>query len=291
MKNTALEIIDLSKRYGGFCLTGINLTVDRGAILGLIGHNGAGKSTLIKSILGLVKKDSGEIRIPQLTQSVTSEDLRAYCGYVPETLTFYEWMKVERMLDFISAFYSTWDRQLCRGLMGRYELDPDKQIKHLSRGMRTKLALVIALSHRPPVLLLDEPTSGLDPIMKHNFLLELHQVIRDGSTEAVIIASHLLGEIEQVANRIAILKNGSISFDESVSDFLQRWSKITFISPGREPVCLPQRYVISHLNADQQMIVVKDQEIAEVMNYLRYQGAVGISVTPPNLQEVFIQVS
>ncbi len=287
----ALGVIGLSKKYGGFRLQDINLLVEAGSIVGLIGHNGAGKSTLIKSVLGLAKKDAGEILMPCVPDYSPGQDIRAFCGYIPETLTFYEWMKVDRLLKFISGFYPSWDDQLCRRLLERYELPADKVIKFLSKGMRTKLALIISLSHRPPILLLDEPTSGLDPKMKYNFLQELRQVIKDGTTQAVIISSHILGEIEQVADRIVILKHGQMTFDESVNSFLRKWSKITFNAPGLIAPELPLEYVISDLSSDSQMVVVKFEDTAEVLNWLRYQGAAGITVTPPNLQDVFVQVS
>jgi len=257
MRNHALEIIGLSKRYKSFRLADINLCLETGSIVGLIGHNGAGKSTLIKSVLGLVKKDEGEIHLPCVPGYICEQDLRFYCGYIPETLTFYDWMKVGRLLRFISSYYASWDARLSRQLLDRYELDESREIKYLSKGMRAKLALIMSLSHRPPVLLLDEPTSGLDPLMKYNFLQELRQVIKDGTTKAVIISSHLLGEIEQVADRIAILKNGQIAFDETIGSFLQKWSKITFFAPCSTNLQLPREYVIYELNSGHQMVVVR----------------------------------
>jgi ABC-2 type transport system ATP-binding protein len=291
MKDYALKITGLSKRYKGFCLKDINLSVEARSIVGLIGHNGAGKTTLIKSVLGLVKKDVGEILLPSVPNFTPGQDVRVFCGYIPETLTFYEWMSVGGLLKFISAYYRTWDNYLCRQLLKRYELEIDKEIKFLSKGMRAKLALIISLSHRPPILLLDEPTSGLDPVMKYNYLQELRQVIKDGTTQSVIISSHVLGEIEQVSDRIAILKHGQITFDEAVNSFLRRWSKITFLSPNSTAIQLPGEYVVNELNSGCRMIVVRYEDTAEVMNWLRYQGATAITVTPPNLHEVFVQVS
>ncbi|MCI0336221.1 MAG: ABC transporter ATP-binding protein [Acidobacteria bacterium] len=291
MNNYALEIIGLTKRYKGFCLKNIDLRVETGTVVGLIGHNGAGKSTLIKSVLGLVKKDEGNILLPCVPNYTSGQDKRKFCGYIPETLTFYEWMKVGKLIRFISRYYDSWDDQLCQQLLKRYELDPSKAIKVLSNGMRAKLALIISLSHRPPILLLDEPTSGLDPNMKYNFLQELRHIIKDGTTRAVIISSHILGEIEQVANRVAILKNGVKTFDETVDSLLKKWSKISFDASDPRTLNLPPEYVIRELNSGHQMVVVRYDDTAEIVNWLRYQGATGICVTPPNLHEVYAQVS
>ena len=290
MKNHAIEIVGLSKKFNGFCLNDINLNVEVGSIVGLIGHNGAGKTTLIKSVLGLVKRDAGEILMPCILSYRSGQDVRAFCGYIPETLIFYEWMRVEQLLKFVSGYYRLWDDGLCRQLLERYKLDSGKEIKVLSRGMRAKLALIISLSHRPPVLLLDEPTSGLDPMMRYSFLQELRRVVKEGTTQGVIISSHILGEIEQVADRIAIMKNGRIDFHGTVPAFLGQWSKITFDVPDSVAPELPHQYVMNELGSGCQTVVVRCEDTVDVMNWLRYQGATEITVTAPNLPEVFAQV-
>jgi ABC-2 type transport system ATP-binding protein len=137
-----LEIIGLAKKYTGFHLREINLKVPTGTVLGLLGQNGAGKSTLLKSVLGLVKRDTGQMVLQgrrgetSAAAPVGDEQIRRCIGYVPETPTFYEWMKVKRLLRFVSAFYPTWDYQYSRELIARYELDPEKRVQHLSKGMR-----------------------------------------------------------------------------------------------------------------------------------------------------------
>jgi ABC-2 type transport system ATP-binding protein len=291
MNNCAIEIIGLTKSYGDFQLRDINLRVEENSVVGLIGHNGAGKSTLIKSILGLVRRDSGDIYFRGALGSGGSHDARTFCGYVPESLTYYEWMTVGRLLKFISGYYQSWDDALSRQLLDKYDLDPSKEIKRLSKGMRAKLALIISLSHRPPLLLLDEPTAGLDPVMKYNFLQEVRQLMREGAAQAVIISSHILGEIEQVADRIVILKKGRVTFEESTSNLLRKWSKVTFVNSGRTQINLPEEIIVSRLNSGYQVVVVKNERTAEIIGLLESQGATGISLTSPNLHEVFVQVS
>jgi ABC-2 type transport system ATP-binding protein len=210
MESKALVINELSKKYANFILTDISLEIPSGSIVGLIGQNGAGKSTLIKSVLGLIRKDSGEVYLPSLPDHRKLSDIRSWVGYIPESLTFYEWMSVKRLMKFVSSYYPRWDEEYCRELMARYELEENKLIKHLSKGMRAKLALLIALAHRPLLLLLDEPTTGLDPIMKHNFLQELRHLTNTGETRGVLISSHILGEIEYIADRIAVLREGRL---------------------------------------------------------------------------------
>lgn len=285
MINYALEIKGLSKRYKDFVLDDISFGVRSGSITGLIGHNGAGKSTLIKSILGLVKKDSGKILLSNLENPYI--DIRARCGYVPETLTFYDWMSVDRLLNFTSRFYSSWDFDLCKSLINRYELPQHKTIRYLSKGMRVKLALIMSLSHRPPILILDEPTSGLDPVMKHNFLAELCKAIKDETTQAVLISSHALAEVEQIADRLVGLQNGALAFNESVDKLLNKWTKITFNAPRYYTLDLPN--VVSELHDSFKSILIENDQVTDMLNRLTHLGASEISISSPNLNDVYIR--
>lgn len=298
---STLEIIGLSKKYAGFHLREINLKIPTGTVLGLLGQNGAGKSTLLKSVLGLVKRDTGQVVLQGrrgengAAAPVSDEEIRRHIGYVPETPTFYEWMKVKRLLRFVSTFYPTWDHQYSRELMARYELDPEKKVQHLSKGMRGKLALLLALSHRPQVLILDEPTSGLDPIMKHHFLQELRQVVATGATGAVLISSHILGEIEQVADRVAILRGGALALDTDTRDFLRGWRKVTFLHPHGGELSLPEGEPVYALGDGRRMVIVREdatnEDATNVVEMLRRQGGRDVQIASPDLQEIFLRVA
>ncbi len=185
------------------------MEIENGSIVGLVGQNGAGKSTFIKSCLGLVQRDEGTILIDgqPLTDAV---ELRGKIGYLPESLTFYEWMTVERYLSFIAAFYPSWDRQYRSDLMARLQLEGGKLIKHLSKGMRAKVALIAALCPRPEVLFLDESTSGMDPLMKHEFLEELKSLVARKEVRVIVFSSHILAEIADLCDYVAILKQGKL---------------------------------------------------------------------------------
>lgn len=291
MNKNALEIVGLSKSYENFRLTDIDLALPAGAVVGLVGQNGMGKSTLIKSALGLVRKDAGHVLLPCVADADAANNIRAYVGYVPETLTFYEWMKVGRMIRFVSAYYPSWDDRYARELVFRYNLDPGKQIKHLSKGMRVKLALLLALAHRPPLLILDEPTSGLDPIMKHDFLQELRRIITTGAAQSVLISSHILGEIEQVADRVAVLRDGRLTLYAETTAVLTEWKKVVFTTPHRNALILPSEWPV-HLLADgRSMVIVKRDEAPQVVKLLWQRGAQAVDIVNPDLQEVFLQVA
>jgi ABC-2 type transport system ATP-binding protein len=283
----AMQIVGMRKRYKDFELKDVDLTIPEGAIVGLIGQNGAGKSTLLKCILGLVKRDAGRVRMP-CAGDPTLMDLRRVTGYIPETLIFYDWMTVGRLICFVSAFYPTWDHGYARDLLTRYELEPGKKVKHLSRGMRTKLALLLALSHHPPMLLLDEPTAGLDPVMKHHFLQEIRRQVNTGVVKAVLISSHILGEIEKVADRVALLQNGVLRLEEDVSGMLRRWKKITFSAP-KAAKSISQLGI--HSLGDGRLMVLTETESDKILQVLDEAGAMNIEVAGPDLQEIFLQLT
>lgn len=291
MEKTALEIIGLTKSYDGFCLNRINLRLPAGAIVGLIGQNGAGKSTLIKSVLGLVRKDAGRVLLPCVAERGAAENIRAHVGYVPEILTFYEWMKVGRLIRFVSRYYPAWDDRYVAFLLARYDLDPHKQIKYLSKGMRAKLALLLALAHRPPVLVLDEPTSGLDPVMKHDFLQELRHIITTGAAQAVLISSHILGEVEQVTDRVSVLRAGELTLYAETTAVLSQWKKVVFLAPPHDTVLFPAEWQIRPLGDGRSLVIVKVPELDSVVEVLRQQGAQAIGISNADLQEVFLQVA
>jgi ABC-2 type transport system ATP-binding protein len=287
----ALAIEGLSKSYANFRLNDIHLCLPVGTVVGLVGQNGAGKSTLIKSALGLIRRDTGEVSLPCVTKARSRLDIRAQVGYVPESLTFYEWMTVRRLIRFVSGFYPSWDHGYCSSLLIRYELDPGKRIKHLSKGMRAKLALMLALAHRPPVLIFDEPTSGLDPVMKYQFLQELRHIISSGATQTILVSSHILGEIEQIADRIAVLRGGELISYMSTAAMLKGWKKVVFQPPLSKGLLLPANWPIRTLADGSRLVITREHELSDLTELLRQKGAQSITVTSPDLQEVFLQVA
>lgn len=285
----AIRIEGLTKTYDGFVLDRVSFDIPVGTVVGLLGQNGAGKSTLIKCLLKLVKSDAGEVSFPCVEQIREDADIRLSVGYIPEQLTLYEWMTVERLIRFVSSFYPTWDHLHCRNLLVRYDLNPQKTISHLSKGMRAKLALLLALAHRPPVLVLDEPTSGLDPVMKSQFLAEVRDAVRSGETKAVLVSSHILGEVEAIADRVAVLKSGVLSCYSEAEALLADWRKITFSSvTGSIGSIQTGAQVITGPKGNS--LVVPAIRAAELLEAFKGQGATDIRVSEPELQEVFLSL-
>ena len=167
----AIELVGLSKRFRRtLAVNNLSLTIPRGSTFGLLGPNGAGKSTTIKMLMGMLSITAGQARVLGIDVADDPTEIKQRVGYVPETHHIYRWMRIGEVLGFCKACFRSWNDQTCREMLDLFELDLEKKVKHLSKGMLTKLALLLAVAHEPEVLLLDEPLSGLDPIAREEFL-------------------------------------------------------------------------------------------------------------------------
>jgi len=194
-------------------LAGLDLEIPRGAVYALLGRNGSGKSTLIRTCLGIYRRDAGEVRVFGRDPERERKAVLARIGLVPDTLLADERFRVGELIRFVSGFYPRWDNACCHRLIGRYDLDLDQRLRDLSRGQRTQVSLVLALSVRPDLLLLDDPTLGLDALVMDEFFATLEEVRRDGTT--ILIASHNYEEVERLATHVGLLDRGSIVLSES----------------------------------------------------------------------------
>jgi ABC-2 type transport system ATP-binding protein len=210
MNDTALELHAVAKRFGSQqVLVDESFRVERGRTFAVLGRNGAGKTTTIQMMLGLLAPDAGEIRVLGLDPARSAVELRRRVGYLAEDQRMFGWMKVQELLRFTAAFYPTWDAALAKDLAGRFELSATVRVKHLSKGQGVRLGLLLALAHRPELVILDDPTLGLDPIMRKEFLRDVVTHLQ-GRGATVFFSSHLLYEIEPVADEVAILEGGRI---------------------------------------------------------------------------------
>jgi len=207
-----VEIADLRKTYGRVeALAGLNLRVPRGAICGLLGRNGAGKTTALKTLLGMVRPTSGTITAHGLAADVPEQSLeiRRRTSFVSEERDLYSSMSVAGIVRFASGLYPRWRADLAAEYLRKLDLPPDRSVKHLSRGMRTKLAWLLALSAGAELVILDEPTAGLDPMATEELLqLLVGRVARDGVT--ALLSTHQLADIEQVADERSSTRRSTI---------------------------------------------------------------------------------
>lgn len=177
--------------------------------MGFIGRNGAGKTTVIKCIMDLIPFEAGSIEVLGLDSRKCSDEIRRRVGYVSEEQYFYENMTAGWSLDFFGGFYPNWDRDFGRSLLKRFDIDPSKKVGELSKGMKVKLALALALAHKPELLILDEPTSGLGPVIRNELLELLMEVVLDENC-SVFFSSHITTDIEKIADFVTVIEGGRV---------------------------------------------------------------------------------
>jgi ABC-2 type transport system ATP-binding protein len=190
-------------------LKGVDLTVPPGQTFAFLGRNGAGKTTTIRTLLGLLKPDAGDVRVLGYDPATDAIEVRRRVGYVAEDQAMFGWMRVGQLLSFIAPFYPTWDKQNAKRLVEQFELPLKTRMRNLSKGQSVRVALTLALAHRPALVILDDPTLGLDPIMRKEFLRDVVAHLQ-GEGVSVFFSSHLLYEIEPVADSIVILDRGQV---------------------------------------------------------------------------------
>ncbi|MDO3411828.1 ABC transporter ATP-binding protein [Saccharibacillus sp. CPCC 101409] len=217
----AVKVSDVGKRYGSFELQGIDFSVRQGFITGLIGPNGSGKSTLIRMMMQMVRPDSGSIELFGHRLAGESAQLRERIGYVSDENYFYDHLTIKRMKKILSPFYGSWDEEKFRGYLERFELSENKKIKELSKGMKMKFSLAVALSHSADLLIMDEPTAGLDPVFRRELLDLLTEEIQD-DTRSILFSSHITNDLDRIADYIVFVNKGRLVFDETKDDVLER---------------------------------------------------------------------
>src|SRR6266536_1145753 len=207
---SVINISELTRRFGSrTALDSVSLSLPRGAVYGLVGANGAGKTTLIRHILGLLRAERGSVRVFGIDPVADPVGVLSRIGYLSEENDIPGWMRVDELIRYSRAFYPAWDDVYAEELRRTFALDPTAKIKSLSKGQKARAGLLIALAHRPELLVLDEPSSGLDPIVRRDILgAVMRTIAHEGRT--VLFSSHLLGEVEQVADHVTMISQGRI---------------------------------------------------------------------------------
>lgn len=221
----AFEITGLNKTYKGFSLKNINLSLPKGYIMGFVGKNGAGKSTVMNCLLGIVKADSGSIRIfGKETDLLTAAD-KEKIGVVLDGCPFAEILNIKDIGIIMAGSYKNWDKEKFAELCRRFGLPKDKQIKDFSTGMRAKLNIAAALCHCAELLVLDEATSGLDPVVRDEILDILQDFVQD-ENHSILISSHITSDLEKICDYIAFINDGEIIFVENKDELTEKYAVI-----------------------------------------------------------------
>lgn len=221
----AIVVKNLSKKYDGFLLDNISFQIPYGSITGFVGENGAGKSTTIKSILGLLKRDGGEIQILNRTPDESNNSWKEEIGVVFDDCNYPGDLKIPDIHNMLKHIYRTWDEHKFMEYMQRFELPMNKRVKEFSKGMKMKLSIAAALSHNSRVLILDEATSGLDPVIRSEILDIFREFIEDES-HAVFMSSHITSDIEKISDYIMLIHKGRLLFTENKDELIYNYGLV-----------------------------------------------------------------
>lgn len=287
-----IETTDLRKNYDGVeAVRGLSLQVPAGSICGFLGRNGAGKTTTIKVLLGMARPTSGQARVFGLAADAqeTSVEIRRRTGFVSDDKDLYGYMTVEEMIRFTAAFFPRWRRYLEQRFLHTFELPLDRKVKALSRGMRTKLALLLALCRGVELLILDEPTSGLDPAMAEEVLQAL--VAHVASEEmTVFFSSHQIAEVDQIADRVAIIDRGRAVVTGALDDLRENFRRIQIVFDGEAPEPAFRAPGVERVwRKGRVLTVLSSAGAAGILAEARALGPVSVNVVPVTLKEIFLE--
>jgi ABC-2 type transport system ATP-binding protein len=287
----AIQTERLAKSYGTVeAVREINLSVRPHSITAFLGLNGAGKSTTIKMLLGMIRPSGGDGMIlgQRISDPMQSVQIRSRIAYVSENKQLYNFMTVEQMIRFTSGFYPDWRPDEEQKLLRQYKLPLDRKVKSLSKGMRTKLGLLLAFARRPELLILDEPSDGLDPVGIEE-LLEI-MVTRCSEGTTVFFSSHQIAEVERVADQICVLHAGRLVLDSSLDDLRQSYRQIDLVFPSLPPERDFRIMGVEDVRTrGHQMRVLASRNTEGVVARAHDFQATSIDVTPVGLREIFLE--
>lgn len=224
---TVIKIDELTRDFGKTrALNRVSMDISKGTVFGLVGANGAGKTTLIKHVMGQLRARTGAVSVLGFNPVTNPVEVLSRIGYLSEANDLPEWMSVQELINFTRPFYSNWDEGYAESLRKTFELDPGSKVKQMSKGQKARLGLLLALAFRADVLVLDEPSSGLDPLVRRDILRAVIKTISDEG-RTVLFSSHLLDEVERVADQVAIIEQGSVLENDSLDNLKGRFHKLS----------------------------------------------------------------
>jgi ABC-2 type transport system ATP-binding protein len=283
-----IRITGVTRRFGPkVALDGVSLAVPRGVVFGLVGANGAGKTTLIKHVLGLLKAQTGAVRVFGRDPVADPVGVLAQVGYLSEENDLPGWMRIDELIRYTRAFYPGWDDDYAEKLRKSFDLDPAAKVKHLSKGQRARAGLLIALAYRPALLVLDEPSSGLDPIVRRDIMGAIVRAIaEDGRT--VLFSSHLLHEVERVADQVAMIHQGRVVFSAALDDVKDTHRCLTLRFPEARPGPPALAGALTWDGSGQEWTAVCNGRLGELRAAAEGCGARVVAERVPSLDEIFV---
>jgi ABC-2 type transport system ATP-binding protein len=287
--DNVIRLSDVTKRFGTQrALDRVTLEVPPGVVFALLGENGAGKTTAIRVLLGLTEPDEGSATVLGLASTRDGQAVRSRVGYVPERPTLYDWMTVAEIGWFTAGFYADGFQQRYLRLAEEYQLPLSRKIKHLSKGMRAKVSLALALANEPELLVLDEPTSGLDTLVRREFLEGMVDIAAAGRT--VFLSSHQIGEVERVADLVGIMRAGKLLLVERVDTLKDQVRELT-VTLAENQTRLPaiEGQVLRERRHHQQVqLLVRGMSEQAVAALRAAQSVQELGIRTPSLEEIFV---
>lgn len=288
MAESVIEVRGLTRRFGKkSALHDVSLTIPRGSVFGLVGENGAGKTTLLKHLLGLLRAEIGSVRVFGRDPVADPVGVLGRIGCLSEDRDLPDWMRIDELMRYNQAFYPTWDEDYADELRREFALDSRQRVSTLSRGQRARAGLLVALAHRPDLLVLDEPSSGLDPVVRQEILGAIVRTVADEG-RTVLFSSHLLDEVERVADHVAMLHEGRLVACDSLDQIRRRHHRfiIRFDQPQDSSPQLPG--ALSCQGGGQEWTILCNGGSEELVQAVLARGAKIVEESAPSLEEIFV---
>lgn len=288
--DTVLEMRAVSKMYSGrSVLDRLNLEIPAGSVVGLLGKNGAGKTTLLRCALGLARPQHGSVTILNEPAWNLSASCKEHLGYVPQNPQLYPWMQVRHILAYTGSFYLRWNPKLVERLVREWEIPLARRAGTLSVGELQKLAIVLALGHEPALLVLDEPVASLDPAARREFLKVVLDIAA-GGTRSVIFSTHITSDLERVADRVAILQQGQISFFGELGELKDQIKRLRLTSRHAFPERFELPGILSQRIEGNLALVTTRRLTPELVEQIESQWQAKVEVQDLNLEEIFLEL-
>ncbi len=288
MNHPTIQFDHVSRSFGNqVALDDVSFSVPEGQVFALLGENGSGKTTSIKTMLGMCRPDAGKATVMGMDPISQCVEIRRTVGYVPEEYSLYNWMTVKEVGWFTAGFYPAGYQTEYLRLAERFGLPLDKKLSKLSKGMKAKVVLSVAMSHQPPLLILDEPTSGLDTLVRREFLESMVDLTATGQT--VFLSSHQIPEVERVADIVAIMKQGKLLLVEELAQ-LKNTCREVIVTFDHEPdlTAIPGDVVNHTLRGRQCACLIRTDDEAAYERLSEKPGICAVDVRRPSLEEIFI---
>jgi ABC-2 type transport system ATP-binding protein len=286
-----LETFDLSKSYGKlYAVDHLNIHMQQGSICAFLGQNGAGKSTTLRMLLGMIHPTSGTGKIfgYSIDDENGSINIRKRVAFVAEDKRLYDYMTVEQLIRFTRSFFPAWREDLAEKLRARFELPVDRKIRKLSKGMRTKLALILAVGRGSDLLILDEPTEGLDPVAVEILLETIVSLTAEG--KSILFSSHQIAEVEQISDHVLIINHGKLILDAEMDKLKEDYKYIRIIYENEQSASRMNVNCVKMKKEGPVVSVISNGNVEEIIGNAELFGATNIDVEPIALKEIFLEM-